>query len=378
MPTGKLKNTLYGCALPLLGRKCAWRDCGNSELEAVLRKRYTVGACIQRFEKGRLTDCLCAGYAALEGQKRPVQEDTVFRTASVAKTVCAMLVMRLQTQGRLSVQQDISDLLGFAVRNPHCPKAPITLGMLLSHTSSIVDSKAYFASLDDPRPLSELLKEPDAFLQGVPGMHFQYSNLASGMVACALERHFGESFEAIVQRELFEPLGVKATFDTSRVDAERVANSYRVLPSALELEARARIAASAPLDEPDPERRYRVAAGNLYVTATELARLTLAAWNGADGFLNEESLAQMHTPLQDWPLPQVRMRHGMGLFELDDRAVAPRRLWGHQGFAYGAVNAVFFDEEGNGFASLNSGASEQRLGHLALLNRDLIRLWLNE
>ena len=52
--------------------------------------------------------------------------------------------------------------------------------------------------------------------------------------------------------------------------------------------------------------------------------------------------------------------------------VYPDALWGHQGFAYGAVNGVFFDKQGNGFASLNSGASEQRCGHLALVNRDLI------
>ena len=40
--------------------------------------------------------------------------------------------------------------------------------------------------------------------------------------------------------------------------------------------------------------------------------------------------------------------------------------------SYGAVNGVFFDEDGNGFAALNSGASERRTGHLALINRDLI------
>jgi len=39
---------------------------------------------------------------------------------------------------------------------------------------------------------------------------------------------------------------------------------------------------------------------------------------------------------------------------------------------------VFFDAEGNGFASLNSGVSERRIGHLALINRDLIRLWMKK
>jgi len=74
----------------------------------------------------------------------------------------------------------------------------------------------------------------------------------------------------------------------------------------------------------------------------------------------------------------VNMRHGMGLLTLDDRAVCSRTLWGHQGFAYGAVNGVFFDEEGSGFVCLNSGVSEQRQGHLAVVNRELIRLFFQE
>ena len=70
------------------------------------------------------------------------------------------------------------------------------------------------------------------------------------------------------------------------------------------------------------------------------------------------------------------MRHGMGLLSLDDAQVLNRPLWGHQGFAYGAVNGVFFDAEGNGFAALNSGAGEKRFGHLAAANRSLINALL--
>ena len=82
-------------------------------------------------------------------------------------------------------------------------------------------------------------------------------------------------------------------------------------------------------------------------------------------------------PSQLWGVEEVRLvggkGDGMGLLQLDDKRICSKPLWGHQGFAYGAVNGVFFDEDGNGFVSLNSGASEQRVGHLALINRELIR-----
>lgn len=374
MPSGTLKNRLYGLALPLLGQRCAWRAERGNALQTVLHKHHTVGACIQRFEQGKLTECHAIGYAVLGS--RPVAENTPFRTASIAKMVTALLVFRLQTLGKLSVEEPLSDFLGYPVRHPGCPNAPITLAMLLSHTSGLVDSPAYFASFDHPVPLQTLLEDEASYGQSVPGTAFAYSNFAAGLIGCLLEARFGESFEALMQRELFGPLHVEATFDASKAAPERTANSYRVLPPRCAFDASTRIASARPMDKPEPPFHYLSAAGNLYITAHDLARLTLVAWQGGDGFVNEQSLRELQTPLLGWPGEKGRMRHGMGLLTLDDASLSRGRLWGHQGFAYGAVNGVFFDERGNGFACLNSGASERRDGHLALLNRDLLRLWL--
>ena len=114
MPVGTVKNLLYGLTLPVLGQRPAWRaPRGATKADAVARalwRKRCVGACVQRFEGGSLTECICAGHAALEPVKRPVAPDTVFRTASVAKMVTALLVFRLQTQGRLSVTEEISQL----------------------------------------------------------------------------------------------------------------------------------------------------------------------------------------------------------------------------------------------------------------------------
>ncbi len=382
MPVGTVKNLLYGLALPVLGQRPVWRvPRGGTTADAVARALWRsrcVGACVQRLERGNLGECICVGYAALEPVKRPVAPDTVFRTASVAKMVTALLVFRLQTLGRLDVTEEIGDLLGRRVRNPHCPDAPITLGMLLSHTSSIVDSPAYFAAFGRGTPLGELLADPQSYLSAVPGTTFRYSNLAAGMVASLLEKRFDVSFEQLMQRELLEPLGVSGTFDPSGLDAADVADSYRVMPASRAFCAEQRIASAEPMKEPDPERRYLPAAGNLFITAPELARLALVAWGGGDGFLDARSVEEMRRPVAGWPEKAVNMRHGMGLLTLDDPAVCSRTLWGHQGFAYGAVNGVFFDGQGNGFVLLDSGCSEQRVGHLAQVNRELIRLCLED
>lgn len=376
MPVGTLKNTVYGALLPLVGKRCEWKP--SSDVDKILRRHHVLGAAVQTFEKGNLSSLCTVGWAGLDEKKRPVSPDTFFRTASIAKTITALLVFRLQTLNRLSIQEDISDLLGYTVRNPLFPGHPLTVGMLLSHTSSLNDSPAYFASFDKTEKLETLLKNGQAFVPYEPGQHFRYSNLAAGMIACMLERRFSMSFEAMAQQQLFEPLGIKATFDLNKLQNENVADSWRVLPAGLAFDAENRKKNAKPLDEPDPQHHYLLASGNLYLTAEALAKLTLLAWNGGNGFLSEESLQQMKTPVLGWPDQTVRMQHGIGLFQLDDRSICGRTLWGHQGFAYGAVNGLFFDAEGNGFVCLNSGASERRIGHLACLNRDLIGLLMKE
>ena len=384
MPAGNLKNTLYQLALPFLGLRSpissvqGGTEKENARLYRLLKAQHAVGACIQRFEKGRPTECFVAGNARMEPSVQPVTAETIFRTASIAKMVTALLVFRLQTLGKLNVCEELSAFLGESVQNPHYPEAPITLGMLLNHTSSIVDSPAYFASFQQPVPLMNLLRNPASYSASLPGLQFRYSNFAAGLTGCLLEKRFHQSFEQLAQENLFQPLGVSATFDLSALKGKPVADSWRVLPRERCFDAEKRGSAAAPLTEADPERHYLLASGSLFLTAEALAKLALVAWNGHDGFLSPECLSLMQHPTVPWPRQEVCLRHGMGLLKLDDPTIVKRPLWGHQGFAYGAVNGVFFDEEGSGFACLNSGVSEQRQGHLAVVNRELIRLFFQE
>ncbi len=386
MPVGVFRNNLYGAALALLGKPSLCTDVSvggpdnamATPLLRILRRRHVVGAAIQRLEKGALAECYTAGFARQGPSPIPATPDTLFRTASIAKLATALLVFRLQTLGKLNVDEALEAYLGYPVRNPFHKDVPITLGMLLSHTSSVVDSAAYFSAFREQASLSALLRNPTSFSSDKPGARFRYSNFAAGMIACLLEARFLQSFEALAQEYLFQPLGLRATFDISTLQSAPVADGYRVLPPARKpsFDAAKRMADARPLLLPQPESHYLLASGNLYVSAPDLARLIIPIV-ASTGFLDEHSLRQLQTPLGQWPDHDVPLGHGMGLLVLEDPRVSSRLLYGHQGFAYGAVNGVFFTPDGDGFVSLCSGGSEQRLGHLARLNRDLIRLFLS-
>ena len=68
MPAGNLKNTLYQLALPFLGLRSPISSVqGGTEgrkrpaLPTLESAQHAVGACIQRFEKGRPTECFRCG-----------------------------------------------------------------------------------------------------------------------------------------------------------------------------------------------------------------------------------------------------------------------------------------------------------------------------
>ncbi len=387
MPVGKQKNLLYGLALPLLGKPTRWMEAETcflppaqpdraASIARALRRQKTVGASLSVMRGGRAAETYVAGYARLPRQ--PVTPETVFRTASIAKLAVALLTLRLEGKGLLDTQEDISETLGFPLRNPLYPDVPITWRHLLSHSSSIVDTPAYFASFSARTPLYELLKDDGLFLPARPGAAFRYSNLAAGMIGCLLEKKLDESLEALAQRELFAPLGIDATFDLTHADPENLACAYRVLPpkSAPAFDAQRRFRAAEPILQPDWQQHYLLGSGSLYLTSRALVGLTAPLLDGHP-YLTDEQREEMRRPLVPYPDDEVKMWHGLGLLIIDDPAVCPAPILGHQGFAYGAVNGVFLcPASATAFALLNSGASEKRKGRLGEINRQMIRLLL--
>ena len=59
--------------------------------------------------------------------RRPVTPDDPARVASVSKLVVAVGVMQLVEAGKLDLDRDVSDYLGWKLRNPAFPDRPISL-----------------------------------------------------------------------------------------------------------------------------------------------------------------------------------------------------------------------------------------------------------
>jgi CubicO group peptidase (beta-lactamase class C family) len=161
---------------------------------------------------------------------RPANEHTLYRMASISKMMTTLGLMRLVEEGKLSLDRDAGDYLGYPLRNPHFPGKAVTLRALLSHTSTLRDDAGY--SFPAEKSLKSLLL-PGGELHGSgvmwaptspPGQYFTYSNLNWGVIGTIMERVTGERFDRLMKRLLLDPMGLHGGYNPSEFSPEDLSN----------------------------------------------------------------------------------------------------------------------------------------------------------
>ena len=162
------------------------------------------------FDTRKIITTSMAGEAGVVG--RTVGMDDPVRVASISKLVGALAVMRLVDQGKIALDRDISDYLGWRVRNPAFPDQAITMRQLLTHRSGIRDNVDYIIPLDGT--IEAVLADPKAWeAKHKPGSYFSYANLNSPLIATVVERVTQERFDQAVARLVLKPLKIDACFN---------------------------------------------------------------------------------------------------------------------------------------------------------------------
>jgi CubicO group peptidase (beta-lactamase class C family) len=164
-----------------------------------------------------------SGLADRQTRRRLTIDDPV-RIASITKLHVALGVMRLVEQGKLDLDRDVSDYLGWRLRNPNFPDAPITLRLLLSHRSSLTDGIDYALPVDTS--VERAVADPKAWETAhAPGTYFHYTNLNFPVIATVMERATGERFDRLMQRLVLSPLHLDACFNWTTCSDSTVARA---------------------------------------------------------------------------------------------------------------------------------------------------------
>lgn len=155
---------------------------------------------------------------------RLVTADDPVRVASITKLVVALGVMRMVEAGQLDLDRDVSEVLGWRVRNPAFPKVPVTLRQLLSHQSGLIDPDEYRVPLGDR--LADRIAQPAMWdAEHRPGEWFHYANIGFPVIASVMEKASGERFDRLMQRLVLAPLKLDACFNWSTCSDAKIARA---------------------------------------------------------------------------------------------------------------------------------------------------------
>jgi CubicO group peptidase (beta-lactamase class C family) len=241
----------------------------------------TPGASVLVSQDGKIIYEKGFGYADV-GNKVPVTSETKFRIGSITKQFIATCILKLQEEGKLSVQDKLSKYI------PGFPRGDeVTLHHLLTHTSGIhsyTNRPGFLKYLTMPITSASLVDTIEAYPYDFnPGDRYQYNNSGFFLLGYILEKLSGKSLAVYLKETLFTPLGMNNTgiYETTAV-LDHEAYGYTYLNDTL-------------LKAFNWDMSWAGGAGALYSTTKDLYTWNEAVFNGK--ILSDASLKTAFTPV---------------------------------------------------------------------------------
>lgn len=351
----------------------------ENDLKEIMDDYDAVGLSVAVVKDNQIQYTHSFGYKD-KANKIPLADDDLFRIASISKSFSATVIMQLVEEDSLSLDDKVSDLIGFNVENPNYPDTAITLRMLLSHASSISDKNGYF-NLDVINPD----KDEDwknSYNDYKPGTEYEYCNLCFNMIGAIIERYTHKRFDRAIKHRVLDSLGLDAGYNVDDLDSTRFAmiyhydadhgkfeespNAYASVKDKLEHYS---LGYDAPIFSPT---------GGMKISVPDLAKYMRMHMNygtlDSVNILDENQAKEMQTGRIE---TDEGYNYGFALEETD-RLIPGETMIGHTGDAYGLYSAMFFNPEQKfGFVVITNGSKNPgtKEGFKALLKPVIERLY---
>ena len=192
-------------------------------VESFMKKWTIEGASVAISKNGKLVFARGFGFAdtAAGIETQPYSK---FRIASISKLVTAIAILKLQEEGRLSIEDKVFGPEG--ILDDSCYSSPkdkrvfnITVAHLLSHEGGW--SQRYGDQMFMPMIVADQMKTPlpvdtktivrfalSKRLHFTPGTARSYSNLGYSILGLVIEKISGMTYDEYCQRSIFEPLEI--------------------------------------------------------------------------------------------------------------------------------------------------------------------------
>lgn len=290
------------------------------------------------------------GYGYRDVAKQRLNDTaTIFQIGSLTKAFTGAVLLKLQEQGKLTVQDPIRKYF------PEFPNGDrITIHHLLTHTAGIYNytDSAAFMMKQATKPISReamLASFAGRPLGFEPGTDHDYSNSGYLLLGYLAAQVGGKPYETLVWEWVFGPLGMKKSgFDFAHLrDPNRAQGYFALRPG--------------PAPAPVVDSSFSYAAGSIFATAADLYRWHRGWQDGK--ILSVESRKQATTPFLDG------YAYGWGV-----DSVAGKKVLSHSGGIFGFTSflervpaddvcVILLSNGSNSLSELSHTLRNAALGH---------------
>lgn len=324
----------------------------DTAAQEVLASTGVPSASIAIVQNGKMVYAHAYGDARVE-PKLAANTDMRYGVGSISKQFTASAILLLQQEGKLKLDDPVGKFI------PNLTRAnEVTIREILSHTSGYQDywpQDYVMPFIAKPTTVDSILDRWARIpLDFEPGTKWQYSNTNYTIAGVVVEKASGEPILKFLTEHIFQPLGMHSVIDideTHPVDTDAV--GYL------------RYALGPPRVAPLEGKGWMFAAGELYMTPSDLAKWNISMMN--ETILKPESYKEMQTDtlLKDG----VATGYGLGV---EVGSFQGHRMIEHSGEVSGFVaeNMVFPDDKAavtvltNQDASSAAGQIAQRIAPL--------------
>jgi serine beta-lactamase-like protein LACTB, mitochondrial len=289
-----------------------------------LTSTHVPGVSVAVVENGEYEWGAGFGFADLENNA-PASEHTLFRLASISKSLTATAAMQLWERGQLNLDAPIQKYCPSFPQKPW----PITTREVLGHLGGIRHYKS--GSQDDQEvgntkhfgdPIQAGLKffENDP-LVSQPGTQFHYSTQGFTVVGCVMEGASGAKYTDFMRQNVFAPAGMEHT---------RVDDRFAIIPYRTRFYEKTDSGAVRNADFLDSS--YKIPGGGWLSSAEDMARFEVAILD--DKLLHRATRDLMWTPLK--PSDGTKDNYALGWGALNEDGIA---AVGHTGGQQGTSTA---------------------------------------
>ncbi len=326
----------------------------SASIQKIMQENRVVGISVAVVKNNKIIYTHSFGLKDLE-TKQPLTDDCIFRIASISKSFSATAIMQLVEAGKVSLDDDVSKLIGFSVRNPKFPETVITLRTLLQHRSSINDSQGYF-SLDSINPATNP-NWAKCYNNYEPGKGYMYCNLNYNMTGAIIEKLSGERFDQYIKHHILDPLKLYGGYCVDSLDKNRFATIYEYNKDS------AKFTASPNAYHPrrDELAHYELGkttpifspTGGMKISATDLAKYMIM--HSRQGKYEGKRIISKKSAKAMQTVVSVEEGYGMAI-ETTETLIKGKTMVGHTGSAYGLYSGMFFQpKEKFGFVVISNG-----------------------